>query len=187
MTLQLMADSIEPDQIPVAYRENRNRGVLLYADGKYAATPAEASIWPRRNWISVTGLASAALHARFLDVERYDATAADWPAFRARRDELCHAGTVRGWPGVYCSIDPGPPYGVQQVADACIAAHQELPLHWFIAWYTQTAAPPTQVEVASRIKLLTGLEIDPATIWGCQYETGGHFDLSVIYQQADWA
>lgn len=183
----LMADSIRPlTDIPVSFRVQRNRGALLYADGDYACSPAIASVFRRREWISVTGEPRIALKARFLDVERYDAFPADWPAFRTYRDQLCKDGKVQGWPGVYCSIDPGPPYGVQQVIDACQAAGQELPQHWFIAWYVEGILPPSALEVVNQIADLTGVTLDRATIWGCQYSTGT-YDQSIVYQNPDWS
>jgi hypothetical protein len=183
----LMADSTEPlTEIPSSFRSQRNRGALLYADGLYEASPAVIAAFPRREWISVTGQAAAAAKARFQDSERYDATPEHWPAFRAERDRLCHDGTVTGWPGVYCSIDPGPGYGVAAIVKACRDAGQELPQHWLIAWYTSNGYAPSAAQVAAEIRRQAGISLDPATIWGCQYATGA-WDTSVVYQNPGWA
>jgi hypothetical protein len=98
----------------------------------------------------------------------------------------CADGTVTGWPGVYCSIDPGPPYGIQQVLDAVTVAGQLLPRHWFIAWYTRNGAVPTAADVVAEIFRITSLRLDPADIWACQYATG-LYDTSVVYQNPAWA
>lgn len=183
----LMADSTEPlAEIPSSFRTQRNRGALLYSDGLYAATDAVVAAFPRREWISVTGLAGAAAKARFQDSERYDATPAHWPAFRAERDSLVRDGKVTGWPGVYCSIAPGPGYGVAAIAQACRDAGQELPQHWLIAWYTSNGYAPSAEQVTAEIRRQTLIDLDPSTIYGCQYATG-LWDTSVVYQNPGWA
>jgi hypothetical protein len=190
----LMADSIEPGEIPGAFKADRNRGVLLYADGLYQPSFGVAHQFPRRQWISVTGNPAAAATARWLDVERYDATAADWPAFRLERERILEAGGAadaigsRGWPGVYCSIDPGPPYGITQVLAACHNAGQEPPQRILVAWYTYGAKIPARDEVLDQIHALTGEILEEHTIWGCQYDTGSHYDLSVVYaEDPEWS
>jgi hypothetical protein len=183
----LMADSVEPlAEIPHSFRSQRNRGALLYADGRYEASTEVTDAFPRREWISVTGRPGAAAKARFQDSERYDATPGHWPAFRAEREQLCHDGKVTGWPGVYCSISPGPGYGVAAIMQACRDARQEPPRHWLIAWYTSNGYAPSAVQVAAEIRRQTGITLDPATIYGCQFATGA-WDTSVVYQDPGWA
>jgi hypothetical protein len=79
----LMADSIEPGEIPGAFKADRNRGVLLYADGLYQPSFGVAHQFPRRQWISVTGNPATCM------------TFADWvlPAERHTQD-LCGEPSV---------------------------------------------------------------------------------------------
>lgn len=188
MPLTLMADSTSPVlEIPESYRAYKNRGVALYATGEYAAPHATASIYPRRKWIDVTGNPGAADLAEILDVERFDATAEDWPPFRARRDAWCRNHNSNRWPICYCSIDPDADHGVAAVVRATLEAHQEPVQHWLIAWYTPGGYIPTAKQVQTEIRQLTDLEIPLETIWGCQYADLGGYDASVIYQTPNWA
>ena len=187
MTLWYMADSVTPiSGIPVKYQAQRNMGAALYGNGDFAAPPEVIAHYPRHLLISVNGDKSAANSCAILDVERYDATAADWPEFRATRDEICRTHDGYQWPIVYCSIDPDPMHGVAAILHECRLAGQEPPWHWWIAWYTDGHFMPSQEDVAVQIHSLTGLHVDPTTIWGCQFADFGHYDASVIYQRPSW-
>jgi hypothetical protein len=182
----LMADSVEPALIPASFRAYRTRGVAPYADGPYAWDRAETDSFPRR----LAGIdvdASSPARADVLDTERFDATPAQWPAWRAERVRLCHEGKARGWPKVYCSIAPGDGYGVQAVAEACRSAGQALPDRWWSAWYaTPGGQPPTAEDVVSQILASAGVRLAVGTIWACQYLAGVSYDLSVVYQDPEW-
>lgn len=187
MSLTYGADSVSPlTGIPASYRADRNKGAILYGDGRFAAAPDVAGCFPRRLFISVTGLPANTDRCRALDVERGDATADHWPDWRAERVRYCKAHDLDTWPIVYCSIDPDPAHGVSAVLDACRLAGQEPPLHWWIAWYTPGGIAPTALEVAEEIKRVTGHDIPVADIWGCQFADMGAYDKSVIYQPARW-
>jgi hypothetical protein len=183
-----MADSTSPMlEIPESYRAYKNRGVALYADGHYGTPPATAGVFSRRKWIDVTGNPASATVAEIMDCERFDATAADFPEFRKRRDEWCSDHSSNRWPIVYCSIDPDPAHGVAAVAEAVRAAGQEPVEHWWIAWYTPGGYIPTAQQVKAEIFHITEIEIPVWTIWGCQYADNGGYDASVIYQTPNWA
>lgn len=187
MTEILIADSIQPvTTIPLAFRHHRNKGVLLYADGTFAIPLATARMFPRREWISTrVHYQHQAAVARFIDVERFDAGAADFPPFQRERDELVLDGTVTGAAGVYCSIDPDNEHGVHAVIRECRLAGQRLPEHWWIAWYTGHVMPPDVFEVCGEIKRLTGETVNQEDIYAVQWQTG-HYDLSVTYQVPQW-
>jgi hypothetical protein len=187
MTSTYGADSVQPLQgIPASYRADKTKGVMLYGDGEFAAQPDIASIYPRRMFISVTGNPANVDRCRILDVERGDADASHWPAWRAERVAWCKRHESDGWPIVYCSIDPDPTHGVKAVLDECRHAGQEPPLHWFIANYTPGAFVPTAVQVCETIKRITGEIIPPEHIWGSQFADFGSYDKSVIFQPARW-
>jgi hypothetical protein len=184
----LVADAIDPGNIPDSFRLDRNRGVNPYTVPPFdRAWTHQLRRWPRRiGGIDTTGGHPEA--ACCLDVERYDATAGMWPEWRAERDRLVTAGKAHGFTTVYCSINPGAPYGVAQVAGACAQAGQGLPAHWWVAWYTPGGFIPAAQQVCDEIKRLTRLVIDPAAIWGCQClpDQGAGYDVSVVYQNPEW-
>jgi hypothetical protein len=187
MPVTYAADAVQPLQgIPASYRADRNKGVLLYGDGAFAAAPDIASVYPRRLFISTTGAIANVDRCRVLDVERFDATADHWPDWRAARVTWCKQHDNDLWPIVYCSIDPDPSHGVKAVLDACRLAGQEPPKHWWIANYTPGAFVPTVDDVVKTIKRLCGEEIDPDAIWGTQFADFGTFDKSVIFQPPRW-
>jgi len=184
----LMADSVSPYAIPGAFRAYSNRGVAPYSNGGYKWSAAAVSSFPRHlQGIDVNGQAPELADA--LDSERFDASPAEVPPWRARRAGIAGArrdhGQVPGWPKIYTSIAPGGGYGVAPIIDAIAAAGQERIRHWWIAWYIYPHIP-TAIEVAAEIRGLTGRTVDAADIWGCQYASLGSYDLSVIYQPPEW-
>lgn len=200
----LMADAVDPSGIPKGFREDRNRGVAPYGDGRFEWHRLTERSFPRRlAGIDVTGETPETCDA--LDVERYDATAEEWPGWRHQRVEHLkaqgqHDGT--GWPIVYCSINPGPPYGVAQVVAATEAAQQRPVERWWIAWYPTidqimltgkpslgqyNGAPiPSKEAVLAEIKKLTGIVLEPGTLWACQFASFATFDASIVYQDPQW-
>lgn len=187
MPITYGADSVNPLlSIPMSYRADRNKGVMLYGDGLYAAAPDIAAAFPRRTFISATGLLANVDRCRILDVERGDATAEHWPDWRAERVTWCKQHDQDTWPIVYCSIDPDPTHGVAAVLEACSHAGQVPPKHWWIALYTKSGLPMTPLEICGEIHRITGHTLDPATIWGQQFADMGTFDKSVIFQPPRW-
>jgi hypothetical protein len=187
MTMTYGADSVSPiHAIPTSYRADRNKGVMLYGDGMFAAAPDVADIYPRRLFISATGQAANVDRCRILDVERGDASADHWPDWRSARVAWCKKHNNDLWPIVYSSIDPDPDHGVKAVLQACRLADQKPPMHWWIAWYTPGGFIPTAKEVAGEILRVSGEVVALEDIWGCQYADMGAFDKSVIYQPARW-
>lgn len=185
-----MADSITPHAIPATYSAKRNRGVAPYIDGNYAWPRGVIRSYPRHLLgIDVTGAHPEA--ADVLDSELFDATPDDWPKWRHDRDELVRQGKTRGWPKVYCSIDPGDGYGVAAIVAATAAANQQPVERWWIAWYTPGQYAPTQTQVLAQVRALTNITLPLGSIWGCQYAAdvpgvGGSYDLSVIYEDPEW-
>ena len=186
----LMADSVTPHAIPESFRAHRNRGVAPYANGHYEWSHREIRSFPRHlAGIDVDG--SDPESADVLDVERFDATPAQWPEWRRDRDKAVKDGLAKGWPKVYTSIAPGDGYGVAAIVAATEAASHRQVERWWIAWYTPGGFQPTQQQIADEIKALTGLEIPVGTIWACQYRpdvpgNGGSYDLSVVYGDPEW-
>lgn len=185
--MTLMADSTTPGLIPASFRTQRNRGVAPYINGPRAWSPAQISVFPRHlKGIDVTG--GAPELADVLDCERFDATPGQFPQWRTDRVAFMHAhGLTRGWPKPYTSINPGLGFGVEPIWTACERAGQEPPEHWWIAWYKLVnGEAPTQYDVAQEIERLTTIQVDPSDIWGCQYQTLPNYDLTIVYQEADW-
>lgn len=179
-----MADSVDPRRIPAAFGAYNNRGVAPYANGLYTWSRRQVGWWPRHvQGIDVNGQAPEL--ADVLDSERFDATPQQWPAWRTARVRLVHENKARGWPKVYCSINPGGGYGVKPIVEATKAAGQIPVERWWIAWYVYPRIP-TAAEVAAEILRLTGEIVDPDTIWGCQYGSLGAYDVSVVYQAPEW-
>ncbi len=102
----LIYDSVTPAAIPP------HDVVATYANGRYAASPAEVAGRERVLWIDVLGTNPA---ASVLDVEPGDATpsvAASW-AFRklsAQPDAVARLYTMRSeWPAVQAAVGTLPP------------------------------------------------------------------------------
>jgi hypothetical protein len=177
------ADAVDLAEIPDSYTAMKNRGVLLYGNGKFSEVNS-AKHYPRHLLISTTGDVRSATTCDMLDVERFDATAEQWPEWRAARDTWCKSENSNRWPKVYCSIDPDEDHGVPAIVKATRDAKQERVKHWAIAYYTGRIMTPQAL--ASDIRILTGEVISWEDIWGCQYDTG-HYDAWVIYQNPQWA
>lgn len=184
----LVADSTTPALIPASFRSQRFRGANPYRDGSDAWTVPDIDKFRQHlSGISVMGDAAAADVADCYDSERYAGLPAGFPPFRARRVERIKSGELPGgWPKPYCSIAPGDGFGVAAILQAVRAAGQEDPLHWWIAWYTAAGAQPTAVDVSNEVYRLTGIRIDPKHIWGCQFVTFGHYDVTAVYQPPEF-
>jgi hypothetical protein len=165
-----MADAIDPYDIPNRFRRNPN-GVLVYRDGPYDWSEEAVSDFPNHWGITVTGNPALAHDARVIDVERYDATPADVPAFAAARAQL-GAATI-----VYCSRDTVP---LVTEADSDWSR-----LEWFIATLDDVAW--TAAGLSQWIMDDSGVYVSPAKIRACQNVPGDNYDRSLIYGAAHWA
>lgn len=90
MTTRIFGDSVDPADIPL----DQVSGVLLYADGIYAASPEQARAFEQAGkavaWITVAGDWRA---ASIGDVENGDMTVEDAPLFIKQRDRF-HPGSA---------------------------------------------------------------------------------------------
>jgi hypothetical protein len=164
-----MADSTSPDDIPDKFALRPN-GVLAYCDGLYAWTPEQLDRFPRCWRITVIGDPANAVHARAMDVERFDCTPQDVPPYRDAR-------ASRGMSTyVYCDRSTVP-----AVLDAC---GNEDHLRWIIA--TLDYQPWTPVSVANSIRAETGVTIDAARIAAIQIYPFPDYDGSLVFGPPEW-
>jgi len=167
----LMADSVNPHTIPEKFKRNPN-GVAGYVDGPLSAwTPHEFRSFPRVWRITVTGSLAVAARARVIDVETYDATPADVPAYREERHALTGEPTV-----VYCDRSTVP---LVIAADA-----QHLELEWWIAvlggkfW--------TIAQLNDWLQANYQLQLPPDKVRGIQDLDTGPYDVSQIFGSPSW-
>lgn len=165
-----MYDSIRPASLP------RNKPAALYINGDYSCPRSLEQEFGRVVRISVEpGQPEAARFARILDVERWDATPADVPEFVHFREALGHHDAT-----IYASAA-----SVGTVLRACGPAYQ--PPRWWVAWWWNRPVAPTREQVAAEVHQASGADIDPATIWACQYASYSTYDLSVVYGPRDFS
>jgi len=96
--------------------------IAAYADGKYAYTAAQVAVHRGHFMISVYGDPAAARYARCLDIERYDATPSDAPAFVQARLNHGHHDAL-----LY--VNRG---NEQAVVDACTREGLHLGIHYHL-------------------------------------------------------
>jgi len=166
-----MADTIRPDLLPAGFTDP----VAAYRTGRYAWPDNQIRRFSRMVGISTTGRAASATLARFADVERYDATPAQAPAFLDARAEAGHHDG-----GIYCSRFTLP-YLFEQLGP-------RRPRLWIatldnIYW--------TPVALCANIADNWHLEIDPAWIWAIQCfpadpAIGISWDTSLVYGEHDF-
>lgn len=116
--------------------------------------------------------------ARVLDVENGAARPADWPLFYSTRQAKYQAMP-------YCSLTTVP-----AVVDACRFDSVPYPDRWWLAWYWGEDVPPSRDQVLAELFRLTGIQLTPAKLWGCQWaaEPGGQpWDLTAVYGTPDFA
>ena len=166
------ADSVTPQLINPAEFSH----VAAYYDGRFKWSRAQLRRFPRHILISV--LAGSPLNARFargLDMEKFDASAADFPAFCQERFDAGHEDAL-GYTSILGS-EPG-----EGVA-AIVAAMHESPLPWqlWVAWWWGRPFPPTAAEVLAEIKALTGVVLPAGRLAACQWRNAPALDTSVWY------
>lgn len=164
------ADSVEPATVPEAFAVRPN-GVIAYVDGRYAWTPDQLARFPRYESISVTGDPAAMRVARWVDVERYDATPGDVPACWEARQRFGYANF-----GVYCDRSTVP-----EVLDATEGRE---PL-WWIATLDNHAWTPA--ELAANIYAVYRVTINPARVRWIQCYPLGSYDVSRGFGPETWA
>jgi hypothetical protein len=169
-----MVDGINLD-VPAIHARFPTHPVACYVNGEYAWTQAQEALFARKVRISVESNPFAAQHARVIDCERGAAGFRDAAPFCAQRARLGHRdGTVysslanvplvlEGFPG-----STGPP-------------------RWWLAWYWARPSYPSAAQVLAELKRLTGVTVEPAQLWGCQYRSDSQWDLSVVYGPQDWS
>lgn len=163
------ADSTEPDTIPTAFTLRPN-GAIAYVDGRYAWTPEQLARFPRYEAISVTGDPAAMRVARWVDVERFDATPAEVPAcWDARR--------------AYDFTDFGVYADRSTVPDILDATHGAEPL-WWIA--TLDGQPWTPIALAADIWNRYRVMISPHRIRWIQNLPMGSYDVSLGFGRETW-
>lgn len=124
--------------------------------------------------------------AREMDVERWAGRPEDWPEFynsRTDKDRAqCYASLVT----------------VPAVLAACRDAGIPRPPRWRLAWWWKNAPgiplpddvdvpAPTRPEVLAELNRLTGVTLDPSSVWACQFANYKHWDLSIVYGVPDFA
>jgi hypothetical protein len=112
--------------------------------------------------------------ARALDVEPGAAGAAMWPGFfqSRRRPEIATA---------YCSL-----VEVPAVIEVCKLSGIKLPPRWWPAWWWGERGYPSRGTVLVELHRLTGVELDPESLWGCQFQNDRDWQLSVVYGKPDF-
>jgi hypothetical protein len=175
----LLADSTEPNLIPRRFAQQPN-GVMGYFNGDYAWPPGEFARWPRWTRIGVRPLRldPAAATVRELDVERGDASPADFPPFYQARKRPNHNAQAI----CYCDRSTVP-----LVAAALLRQLGQPALDgtlWHIAAPGWTAGPAALL--AEIVRLYGGPKIDLSMVWAIQDRFMGTYDVSTVYGQPRW-
>jgi hypothetical protein len=164
------ADSTDLALVPASIK-----AAFLYADGKYVPTGQEAARFEWVAHISVTGNPLAAAYARVQDVERFDATPADFPEFAAQRLSLGHSCGV-----AYADLTTLTETGglLDTLQAASMGSH---PWLLWVAWWWGRDYPPARIQVVAELARF-GRLVNADRIAACQWKPGGPFDTSVLYQ-----
>ena len=171
------ADSTDPITIPSTFTH-----VAAYANGRYGWSTAQIEAFPAHVEIGIyTGHPEQAKVARVLDVERFDATPADFPPFVQERTRLGHGDAT-----AYTSILGDDGFGIDAVITALEDAHVSDPWRLWIAWWWGRPFPPTASEVTAEVRALTGIVLPPGRLWACQWQNGTNYDTSVLYGRDDF-
>lgn len=163
------ADSTEPATVPETFAVRPN-GVIAYVDGHYAWTPDQLARFPRYEAISVTGDPAAMRVARWVDVERFDATPEDVPKCWEQREAYGYRDF-----GTYCDRST-----IGKVLDATGGRE---PL-WWIATLDNIAWTPGSL--ASNVWEQFGVKISPVRVRWIQCYPMGHYDVSRGFGPETW-
>lgn len=176
---QLMIDCISTNVPHVLQQFGNEYPVAGYKTGGYPIqwNSAQFAAFPRKIRIAQqpSPFVDDATVARVLDVERYAARADHWPDFYESREHKDEATC-------YCSLSTVP-----AVIRACKSAHIPLPPRWWLAWYWGQNYPFTVADVNTELHRLTGIVLDPPSIWAGQYETLPRYDVSAVFGALDFA
>lgn len=163
------ADSTEPATVPEAFAVRPN-GVIPYVDGQYAWTPDQVARFPRYEAISATGDPASMRVARWVDVERFDATPDDVPLCWESRKSFHFTDF-----GVYCDRST--------IGDVLDATESREPL-WWIA--TLDNHPWTPAALAADVYKQFGVTITPARVRWIQCFPMGTYDVSRGFGRETW-
>ena len=166
------ADSVTPQLINPAEFSH----VAAYVNGRFAWSPAQVRRFPRHIMIGVLpGAPVQAQVARCLDMERFDASAADFFPFIEERHAAGHDDAL-GYTSILGDV---PGEGIAAIwADV---KDTVLPWSLWVAWYWQRPFPPTAAEVLAEIKALTNISLPVGKLAGCQWRNAPALDTSVWY------
>lgn len=179
--IEYMHDGVDSD-VAAIHARYPDDPVGVPVDGLYAWSPGQEHLFARKVRFSVlAGNPGVAAHARVKDVESRwrlggDAGAQDAPPFLAERARL---GFTDGT--VYCSLATVP-----SVLLACQAARVTVP-RWWLAWYWDRPTTPSRPAVLAELRRLTGVDLDPATVWAWQFATFAQWDVSAVFGPFDWS
>lgn len=187
----IMADCIAAD-VPILLASRfGHQPAQTYVTGGW---PVEWSwhqimLFPRhiRTAQQPTGAVDDISNARELDIERWAATAADWPEFYRTRGQQERATA-------YLSLETFP-----DLVAACHEAGIPLPPRIRFAWWWKNpdtglplpegvdVEPPTVEQVIAELTRLTGLTVPARVVWACQFAHYDNWDLSKVYGPLDYA
>jgi hypothetical protein len=175
-----MADSIDPAGIPPVYAA-MNNGVLAYANGPHAWSPAQLARWPRKHHITVNPVnyVPEAWRSMFMDVENFDCVPSSVPPwFEKRRAKAGAAALI----APYCSRD-----SVKAVCDAMTAAgHDYNELVWGIATLDNDGTW-TAERMAADLSARFDAHIRAARIWGIQWLRRDIYDGWTVCRAPVWS
>lgn len=147
-------------------------------------TAADYALFPAGHIVTATrpGRPEDAKHAREIDVETFDATAADVPPWLIARHDFGHQDGQ-----AYCDLSSVA--GVlQAIWDAKIWDETWWRLR--IAWYWGRPAAPTRDQIMTEVARYiagTGLPMPPAfRFWGSQWQGGPGIDKNAVYGPYDF-
>lgn len=178
---QLMIDCISTNVPAVLQQFGREYPVAGYVTGGYPIQWNDAQFAAFEQKIRIAQSSSLFMDdntpskPRVLDVERYAATPNYWPDFYESREHEDQATC-------YCSLSTVP-----AVISACQSARIPLPPRWWLAWYWGQNYPFTIAQVNTELHRLTGIVLDPNSIWAGQYETLPRYDVSAVFGEPDFA
>ena len=166
----------------LAWQQAHGRGpVGAPGDGLYEWSPRQLQEFPGHIRYSVLADSPGiARTCRVKDVEAArrllgDAGPQDVPPFLFERGDLGHHdGTV------YASLATVP-----AVVTACERAQIVVP-RWWLAWWWGRPGYPTVAEALAELYRLTGVQLDPATVWAIQAHHFSFADFSAVHGVPDF-
>jgi hypothetical protein len=179
----IMMDGVAADVPQILSWQDRHgrHPVGAPGDGRYEWTAHQLGSFPGHIRYSVlSSNPGIARSCRVKDIEaarrlRGDAGPEDAAPFLIERADAGHQdGTI------YASLATVP-----AVLAACERAQVRVP-RWWLAWWWGRPGYPTVAEALAYLKGLTGVELDPATIWAIQAHSYSFADFSAVYGPPDF-